>query len=38
MAKCAPSLAALIAIDIIKFGYHVGGALSLSLMSLFFVG
>jgi hypothetical protein len=34
MAKCAPSLDALIAIEIIEFGYHVGGVLSL--VSLFF--
>jgi hypothetical protein len=34
MAKCAPFLGTLIAIEIIEFGYHVGGVHSL--MSLFF--
>jgi len=37
MAKCAPSLGTLIAIEIIEFGYPVGGVLS-PMSIFFFVG
>jgi hypothetical protein len=37
MAICAPSLGGLIAIEIIEFGYYVGGAFSLTSL-FFFVG
>jgi hypothetical protein len=37
MAKCAPSLGTLIAIEIIEFGYHVGGVLFFTNL-FFFVG